>query len=92
MATKPSKQGDIMTEVFASAKFVRDNNVKEVQVIKTKRGYICRHINNGVVQEVSDFARPVAFKNVDDAITKMGTESLAGWRNLLTMARWEEII
>jgi len=78
-----------MSEVFASAKFVRDNMVNEVQVVQIGKRYTCQVLKNGKL--LPRVNKPITFATLDDAINKMGKESLAGWRNLLTMARWSEV-
>jgi hypothetical protein len=80
-----------MSEVYASAKFVRDNTVKEVQVVKVGKRYTCQHLMNGKLVVMPDWVKVPTFATLDDAINKVGKESLAGWRNLLKMARWSEV-
>ena len=79
-----------MSEVIASAKFVRDDSTREVQVVKASEFFKVQVLMNGKLP-TGIVDNPHLFDTLEDAMNKMGAASLAGYRNMLTMARWSEV-
>ena len=73
-----------VSEIITEVRFERDNAWRLITVCKTKQGY-------RVHFTMPKLSESYLFATEDEALNAMGTKSLAGWRNFLTMARWIEV-